>query len=113
VADLCRTSVRFQHPSAEELDHGFLWHTTCRPPERGRIGIFNRSSYEEVLFVHVHPEILHGKGLPDGLLDEQTIWRERYQPIIDLEAHLHRNGTRNVKFFLHLSKENEEGLPSP
>ncbi len=97
----------FQHPSAEELDHDFLWRTTCRLPERGRIGIFNRSYYEEVLIVRVHPEILHGQGLPDGLLEEQAIWRERYQSIIDLEAHLHRNGTRIVKFFLHLSKEEQ------
>ena len=97
----------FQHPSAEELDHDFLWRTTCRLPERGRIGIFNRSYYEEVLIVRVHPEILHGQGLPDGILDEETIWRGRYQSIIDLEAHLHRNGTRIVKFFLHLSKEEQ------
>ena len=97
----------FQHPSAEELDHDFLWRTTCRLPERGRIGIFNRSYYEEVLIVRVHPEILHGQALPDGLVDEQTIWRERYQSILDLEAHLHRNGTRIVKFFLHLSKEEQ------
>ncbi|HSL39719.1 MAG TPA: ADP-polyphosphate phosphotransferase [Desulforhopalus sp.] len=97
----------FQHPSAEELDHDFLWRTTCRLPERGRIGIFNRSYYEEVLIVRVHPEILHGQGLPDGILDEETIWRGRYQSIIDLEAHLHRNGTRIVKFFLHLSMEEQ------
>jgi PPK2 family polyphosphate:nucleotide phosphotransferase len=97
----------FQHPSAEELDHDFLWRTTCRLPERGRIGIFNRSYYEEVLIVRVHPEILHGQGLPGGVLDEETIWRGRYQSIIDLEAHLHRNGTRIVKFFLHLSKEEQ------
>jgi len=97
----------FQHPSVEELDHDFLWRTTCRLPERGRIGIFNRSYYEEVLIVRVHPEILHGQGLPDRLLDEEAIWRERYQSIIDLEAHLHRNGTRIVKFFLHLSKEEQ------
>jgi PPK2 family polyphosphate:nucleotide phosphotransferase len=97
----------FQHPSAEELDHDFLWRTTCRLPERGRIGIFNRSYYEEVLIVRVHPEILHAQGLPDGSLEEQAVWQERYRSIIDLEAHLHRNGTRIVKFFLHLSKEEQ------
>jgi len=97
----------FQHPSAEELDHDFLWRTTCRLPERGRIGIFNRSYYEEVLIVRVHPEILHAQNLPDEVLDEETIWRERYQSINDLEVHLQRNGTRVVKFFLHLSKEEQ------
>jgi polyphosphate kinase 2 (PPK2 family) len=76
-------------------------------PERGRIGIFNRSYYEEVLIVRVHPEILRGQGLPDGLIDEKTIWRERYRSIVDLENHLHRNGTRIIKFFLHLSEEEQ------
>src|SRR5664280_2746884 len=94
----------FKQPSAEELEHDFLWRTTCRLPERGRIGIFNRSYYEEVLVVHVHPEILRGQGLPDELLDEKTIWEERYRSIVDLETHLYRNGTRIIKFFLHLSK---------
>lgn len=97
----------FAHPSAEELDHDFLWRTTQALPERGRIGIFNRSYYEEVLIVRVHPEILHSQGLPDELLDEQTIWQERYRSIVDLESHLHRNGTRILKFFLHLSKEEQ------
>lgn len=97
----------FKHPSAEELDHDFLWRSTCRLPERGRIGIFNRSYYEEVLVVRVHPEILHSEGLPGDLLDEKTIWEERYRSIVDLEKHLHRNGTRIVKFFLHLSKEEQ------
>lgn len=94
----------FKHPSATELEHDFLWRTTQRLPERGRIGIFNRSYYEEVLIVRVHPEILHGQGLPDGLLNEKTIWKERYRSIVDLENHLHRNGTWIIKFFLHLSK---------
>jgi len=94
----------FQQPSAEELKHDFLWRTTCRLPERGRIGIFNRSYYEEVLVVRVHPEILRAQGLPEELLDEKTIWEERYRSIVDLEEHLHRNGTRIVKVFLHLSK---------
>src|SRR5664279_3942994 len=94
----------FKQPSAEELKHDFLWRSDKRLPERGRIGIFNRSYYEEVLVVRVHPEILRGQGLPDELLDEKTIWKERYRSIVDLEEHLHRNGTRIVKFFLHLSK---------
>ncbi len=97
----------FKQPSAEELDHDFLWRTTRCLPERGRIGIFNRSYYEEVLIVRVHPEILHNQGIPPELLDVQTVWQERYRSIVDLEDHLHRNGTRIVKFFLHLSKEEQ------
>jgi len=97
----------FKQPSAEELEHDFLWRTTCRLPERGRIGIFNRSYYEEVLIVRVHPEILHSQGLPDELLDEQAVWKERYRSIVDLEHHLHQNGTRIIKFFLHLSKDEQ------
>jgi PPK2 family polyphosphate:nucleotide phosphotransferase len=97
----------FKQPSAEELEHDFLWRTTCRLPERGRIGIFNRSYYEEVLVVRVHPEILRAQGLPDELLDEKTIWKARYRSIVDLEEHLHRNGTRIVKVFLHLSKNEQ------
>ncbi|MBK8538115.1 MAG: polyphosphate kinase 2 family protein [Candidatus Competibacteraceae bacterium] len=97
----------FKEPSTEELEHDFLWRTTRRLPERGRIGIFNRSYYEEVLIVRVHPEILRSQGLPDGLLVEQAIWQERYRSILDLEAHLHRNGTRIIKFFLHLSQEEQ------
>lgn len=81
----------FKEPSAEELEHDFLWRTTRRLPERGRIGIFNRSYYEEVLVVHVHPKILRGQGLPKELLDKKTIWEDRYRSIIDLEEHLHRN----------------------
>jgi len=97
----------FKQPSAEELEHDFLWRTTCRLPERGRIGIFNRSYYEEVLVVRVHPEILHNQRLPEELLDEKKIWRERYRSIVDLEEHLYRNGTRIVKIFLHLSKNEQ------
>jgi len=97
----------FKQPSAEELEHDFLWRTTCRLPERGRIGIFNRSYYEEVLVVRVHPEILRGQGLSEELRDEKTIWEERYRSIVDLEEHLHRNGTRIIKFFLHLSKDEQ------
>jgi PPK2 family polyphosphate:nucleotide phosphotransferase len=97
----------FKQPSAEEMKHDFLWRTTRRLPERGRIGIFNRSYYEEVLIVRVHPEILRGQGLPDKELDEKAIWEERYRSIVDLEEHLHRNGTRIIKIFLHLSKEEQ------
>jgi PPK2 family polyphosphate:nucleotide phosphotransferase len=97
----------FKHPSLEELDHDFLWRTTRSLPERGRIGIFNRSYYEEVLIVRVHPELLRAQGLPYDDRDDKTIWRERYQSIRGLEAHLHHNGTRIVKFFLHLSKEEQ------
>ena len=97
----------FKQPSAEELEHEFLWRTTYRLPERGRIGIFNRSYYEEVLVVRVHPEILRNEGLPKGLRDEKNIWKERYCSIVDLEEHLHRNGTLIIKFCLHLSKNEQ------
>jgi PPK2 family polyphosphate:nucleotide phosphotransferase len=97
----------FKQPSAEELKHDFLWRTTRRLPGRGRIGIFNRSYYEEVLIVRVHPEILLSQRLPEELRDEKTIWTDRYRSIVDLEEHLHRNGTRIVKFFLHLSKDEQ------
>lgn len=98
----------FKQPSADELEHDFLWRTTRRLPERGQIGIFNRSYYEEVLIVRVHPEILRDQGLPAELRDEKTIWKERYRSIVDVEEHLHRNGTRIVKVFLHLSKEEQQ-----
>ncbi len=94
----------FKHPSLEELDHDFLWRTARALPERGRIGIFNRSHYEEVLIVRVHPELLRAQNLPDDSRDEKTVWRDRYRSIRGFEAHLARNGTRIVKFFLHLSK---------
>ena len=97
----------FKKPSSLELDHDFLWRTTCRLPERGRIGIFNRSYYEEVLVVRVHPEILRNQKIPDDLVDPDTIWQQRYRSITDLEDHLHRNGTRVIKFFLHLSEEEQ------
>ncbi|MHB1663708.1 MAG: ADP-polyphosphate phosphotransferase [bacterium] len=97
----------FKHPTATELEHDFLWRTTRDLPERGHIGIFNRSYYEEVLIVRVHPEILHSQRLPDGVLDEETIWKERYRSIVNLENHLYRNGTRIIKFFLHLSEEEQ------
>jgi len=97
----------FKQPSAEELEHDFLWRTTRRLPERGRIGIFNRSYYEEVLVVRVHPEILLRQGLPDESLYKEAVWKGRYRSIVDLEDHLHRNGTRILKFFLHLSKDEQ------
>ena len=97
----------FKHPSAAELQHDFLWRTTRDLPERGRIGIFNRSYYEEVLIARVHPQILRGEGLPDLPRAETAIWKERYASIVHLEEHLHRNGTRIIKFYLHLSKEEQ------
>ena len=95
----------FKHPSASELAHDFLWRTTRDLPERGRIGIFNRSYYEEVLIARVHPEILRGENLPDD--GGKNIWEHRFRSIRDIERHLHANGTRIVKFFLHLSKEEQ------
>jgi len=97
----------FKHPSADELQHDFLWRTTRDLPERGRIGIFNRSYYEEVLIARVHPAILRGEGLADASHDEKTIWHHRYRSITNLERHLYVNGTRIIKFFLHLSKEEQ------
>jgi PPK2 family polyphosphate:nucleotide phosphotransferase len=97
----------FRQPSAEELEHDFLWRTTCRLPERGRIGIFNRSHYEEVLVVRVHPEILQKQRLSGELRDESLFWQDRYRSIVDLERHLARNSTRVVKIFLHLSKDEQ------
>jgi PPK2 family polyphosphate:nucleotide phosphotransferase len=97
----------FKHPSPTELQHDFLWRTTRDLPERGRIGIFNRSYYEEVLIVRVHRELLLGEGLPDAPDDDKTLWHDRYRSISNLERHLHANGTRIVKFFLHLSKDEQ------
>ena len=94
----------FKHPSPAELAHDFLWRTTRDLPERGKIGIFNRSYYEEVLIARVHPEILRGENLPDP---GKHIWEQRFRSIAGLERHLHANGTRIVKFFLHLSKEEQ------
>ena len=102
----------FKQPTADELEHDFLWRTTRHLPERGRFGIFNRSYYEEVLVVRVHPEILRSQGLPERKRDEKTTWKERYRSIVDLEEHLHRNGTRVIKFFLHLSKEEQREAAS-
>jgi PPK2 family polyphosphate:nucleotide phosphotransferase len=97
----------FRHPSPAELQHDFLWRTTRELPERGRIGIFNRSYYEEVLIVRVHPQILRSEGLPDAPGNEKAIWHGRYRSIVALEKHLHQNGTRVIKFYLHLSKDEQ------
>ncbi|BFI94952.1 MAG: polyphosphate kinase 2 family protein [Rhodanobacter sp.] len=97
----------YKHPSATELQHDFLWRCTRDLPERGRIGIFNRSYYEEVLIARVHPQILRGEGLPDARRHGKGIWRDRYRSINHLERHLHENNTHVVKFFLHLSKDEQ------
>lgn len=97
----------FKQPSADELEHDFLWRSTLRLPGRGRIGIFNRSYYEEVLAVRVHPELLRNEGLGEQLRDDKNIWKQRYRSIVEMENHLHRNGTRIVKIFLHLSAEEQ------
>ena len=97
----------FKHPTPAELEHDFLWRTTRDLPERGQIGIFNRSYYEEVLIVRVHPAILHGEHLPPALADAKDVWQERYRSIVDLENHLYRNGTVIIKFFLHLSADEQ------
>ena len=97
----------FRHPSAAELEHDFLWRAAQHLPERGRIGIFNRSYYEEVLIVRVHPEILRAERLPDEVLEDDDVWERRYRSIRHFERHLQANGTRIVKFFLHLSKEEQ------
>ncbi len=102
----CQVSS-FKQPSKEELDHDFLWRTTCRLPERGRIGVFNRSYYEEVLVVRVHPEYLRGQQLPEGY-DPEAIWAERFESIRDHEKHLARNGTLILKFFLNVSKKKQK-----
>ncbi len=97
----------FKHPSASELQHDFLWRTTRDLPERGRIGIFNRSYYEEVLIARVHRSVLVSEEIPDLPTDDREVWRERYRSINGLERHLHANGTRILKFFLHISKEEQ------
>ncbi|MDB5049779.1 MAG: phosphate--nucleotide phosphotransferase [Fibrobacteres bacterium] len=97
----------FKKPSDEELKHDFLWRSNCRLPERGRIGIFNRSYYEEVLVVKVHPEYLRPQGIDPDRIDRKALWKGRYESIVDSERHLHRNNTRIVKFFLHVSMEEQ------
>jgi PPK2 family polyphosphate:nucleotide phosphotransferase len=97
----------FKHPGPEALAHDFLWHARRLTPERGRIGIFNRSYYEEVLVVRVHPDLLQAEKLPDEVMKDDALWDSRYRSIRALERHLHDNGTRIIKFFLHLSKEEQ------
>ena len=97
----------FKHPSAAEAQHDFLWRTTRDLPERGRIGIFNRSYYEEVLIVRVHPEILESEGLPDAPSDSATIWRDRYRSIADMEKTSPRQRNADHQVFLHLSKDEQ------
>jgi PPK2 family polyphosphate:nucleotide phosphotransferase len=98
----------FKHPSAEELDHTYLWRCMKVLPERGRIGIFNRSYYEEVLIVRVHPTIVTAQRLPKGDPAKDKFWEKRYEDINNFEKHLARNGTRIVKFFLNLSKNEQK-----
>jgi len=102
----CRVTS-FKAPSEQELKHDFLWRAVRELPERGRIGIFNRSYYEEVLVVRVHPEKLPAEGLSKPRLDDNSVWHERYRSIVELERHLHANSTRIVKIFLHISKEEQ------
>lgn len=102
----CRV-YSFKRPSSEDLAHDFLWRTTRCLPERGNIGIFNRSYYEEVLIARVHPQVLTGQKLPPEAMADKDFWKHRYRSINDFEKHLHRNGTHVVKFFLHLSKDEQ------
>src|SRR6202142_1610497 len=101
----CQVSS-FKQPSAAELEHDFLWRTTLALPERGQIGIFNRSYYEEVLIVRVHPEILRAEQLPP-VAGKESLWQGRFQSIVELEKHLRRSGTVVVKFFLHISAQEQ------
>jgi PPK2 family polyphosphate:nucleotide phosphotransferase len=97
----------FKSPSQQELDHDFLWRTTISLPERGRIGIFNRSYYEEVLVVRVHPELLEAQNIPEKLVQPDRVWKERFEDIRSFEQHLARNGTVVRKFFLNVSKDEQ------
>lgn len=103
----CRVTS-FKAPSAEELDHDFLWRSELALPRRGEIGIFNRSHYEEVLVVRVHPEILQAQQLPDKVKSSHDIWKQRFRQIRDWERMLCENGTQIVKFFLHVSKDEQK-----
>ncbi len=98
----------FNLPSAEEIDHDYLWRSQLALPERGRIGIFNRSHYEEVLIVKVHPEILQTQRLPDAIKNDKDIWKKRYQQIRNWEETLAENGTHVLKFFLNVSREEQK-----
>lgn len=101
------TVTSFKHPSAVELDHTYLWRCTSALPERGRIGIFNRSYYEEVLVVRVHPELVKAQRIPRADPTKKKFWKGRYEDINEFERHLSRNGTRILKFFLNVSKEEQ------
>jgi PPK2 family polyphosphate:nucleotide phosphotransferase len=100
--------VSFKQPSDEELSHNFLWRCAKNVPERGKIGIFNRSHYEEVLVVRVHPEILASQHLPDAVKNDKHIWKKRFEQIRNFESNLAANGTRVLKFFLNLSKDEQK-----
>ncbi|MEJ7623603.1 MAG: polyphosphate kinase 2 family protein [Pyrinomonadaceae bacterium] len=100
--------VSFKQPSPEELDHDFLWRCQKNLPDRGKIGVFNRSHYEEVLVVRVHPEIIAGQQLPPELKRDKGVWKKRFKQIKDWEDHLHDNGTHVVKFFLNVSKDEQK-----
>lgn len=97
----------FKQPSAEELRHDFLWRCVNKLPQRGQIGIFNRSYYEEVLVARVHPQLVEAEHLPPGVTAGKKLWEQRYEAINNFEQHLDRNGTRVVKFYLHVSKEEQ------
>lgn len=100
--------ISFKQPSDEELSHDYLWRCAKNLPERGRIGIFNRSHYEEVLVVRVHPQILQGQHLPDAIANDPKIWENRFRQIRDFEDHLFENGTKIIKFFLNVSKDEQK-----
>ncbi len=101
----------FKQPSAEELEHDFLWRTTCRLPERGRIGIFNRSYYEEVLVVRVHPELLRNQGVPEELRDEKTIWKERYRRWSTWSVTFIATEHESLKYFSISRRKNRQAIP--
>ncbi|MFI4910705.1 MAG: ADP-polyphosphate phosphotransferase [Sedimentisphaeraceae bacterium JB056] len=98
----------FKEPGNKELKHDFLWRSNLCLPERGMIGIFNRSYYEEVLIAKVHPEILNAQMLPDEIANSKDIWKNRYESIKCLESHLYNNGTRVIKFMLNISKQEQK-----
>lgn len=100
--------VSFKQPSDEELSHDYLWRCAKNAPERGKIGIFNRSHYEEVLVVRVHPQILQSQDLPDEIKSDKNIWQKRFEQIRNFESHLAGNGTRILKFFLNVSREEQK-----
>lgn len=102
------TVTSFKQPSSEELDHDFMWRAIKELPERGKIGIFNRSYYEEVLVVRVHPEILQSQQLPEKIKKDKNIWKKRFEDIRNFETYLTNNGVHVIKFFLHVSKEEQK-----